>query len=180
MIGREVLARPYAKAIFELAEKSGQLNEWSFILSKFSSIVSDPLLKEVLKNPFVSTNQVRELLYKLIKLPLNDLMKNFIALIAKNKRVEILPQIFAVYESYKDNKLKKLKVEITSAYTLENEIQMNIKDKLGKEYQAEIEVEWIVDPTIIGGFIIRLNNQVLDGSLKGKLATIQQSLTENP
>ena len=171
------VARPYARAIFSSAlEGNGKLDYWSEILSSLVVVVSDESARAILSSPGYTNLQKTEFFKSVLGSRLDIEAKNFISLLAEYNRVNLLASIAEIYERMKANHQKTLEVKITSAYELaDNESEALItalSSKLGRDIGLEINV----DEKLIGGAIIKTEDNVIDDSIKGKLEKFANNL----
>jgi len=170
------VARPYAKAAFQFADDNGALAEWSDMLAFAAAVSTDEAVSSFLNNPKITSAQKAEAFGELCKDKLNDQGKNFVALLAQNKRLAALPEIAELFEALKSQKEQSVDVEITSAFALSteqsNKIAAALKQKLGRE----VNVTTAEDTALLGGVIIRAGDMVIDGSVRGKLAKLADTL----
>ncbi|CBL47380.1 F1-ATP synthase, delta subunit [gamma proteobacterium HdN1] len=170
------VARPYAKAAFQYAQEQGALNEWSAMLAFTSAAVSEPIVASIVENPAKTAQQQADVLVQLCSDAMDSTRRNFIALVAKNKRLSALPAIAELYESYKAELEKTVDVEVTSAFELDPQHSESLSSALQRRLGRGINLSTVVDPSLIGGVIIRAGDMVIDGSVKGKLAKLAEKL----
>ena len=170
------VARPYAKAAFQYADENGALAEWSDMLAFAAAVSNDEAVSGYLQNPKITPAQKAEAFGELCKDKLNEQGKNFVTLLAQNKRLTALPEIAALYETLKSQKEQSVDVEITSAFALSDEqagkLAASLKQKLGRDVNVTTEE----DKSLVGGVIIRAGDLVIDGSVRGKLAKLAEKL----
>ncbi len=170
------VARPYAKAAFQYADENGALADWSQMLGFAAAVSEDETVQELLQNPKVTTEQKSKAFGAICGDKVNDAMQNFIALLAQNHRLEVLPEIVTLFEELKSQKEHSVDVELVSAFPLNdeqtNKLVASLKQKLGRE----INVASSLDQSLLGGVIIKAGDLVIDGSVRGKLAKLAEKL----
>lgn len=169
-------ARPYARAAFDIANSHGEQQQWTEMLSFMAAIAHDPTMSAVLDSPGLSQAQSAEMFIKVCEDKVDQRAKNFIKLLAENDRITLLPEIAALYEHYRAEAEGSIEAEVISA-TEASEAQLAkiaaaLKARLGKE----VRVTSKVDPTLIGGAVIRAGDMVIDGSLSGRLTKLSTSI----
>lgn len=172
------LARPYARAAFSIAREDAArdgngLATWSQALSFAAQIAGDPQVASLLGNPRLTEADAVALLSP------DGAAENFgrfLALLADNGRLVMLPEIAALYEELRAEADQVVKATVTSATELPAGELDNIKAALKKRFGRDVEVETAVDASLIGGAVINAGDVVIDGSLKGKLARLQTAL----
>ena len=167
------LARPYARAAFSIARDDGKFADWSSALGFAAQVAADPRVAGLLGNPKLDDADAVALLSPEGAHPL---FGNFLALLADNRRLVLLPEIAALYEELRADAERVVKARVTSATDLPAGELDAIKAALKKRFGREVEIESAVDASLIGGAIIDAGDVVIDGSLKGKLERLQAEL----
>ena len=170
------LARPYAKAVFAQAQEKGALDAWSADLELLAACVAEPKVAEFLKHPALTAAQQTQTLIEICGDKLNEAAKNLVAVLAENKRLELLPELTALYEELKAQLQNTVDVVVTSAYPLSNEQSEKLAQALKAKLQRDVRMSSEVDESIIGGAIIRAGDLVIDGSLTGKLSKLAEAM----
>lgn len=167
------LARPYARAAFMLARDAGALAAWSQALGFAARVAADPQASAVLGNPALSREQAVALLAPDDAAPA---FRDYLALLADNRRLALLPEIAGLYEEQRAEAERVVKARVTSATELPASELEGIRGALRKRFGREVEIEQAVDETLIGGAVISAGDVVIDGSLRGRLARLQGAL----
>jgi len=170
------VARPYAKAAFQFANENSKLSEWSEILSFVTAVVEDDKVAEVLDDPKFTSEQKTDVVTKICAERLDKGIENFISLLASNGRLALLPQILELYEKLKAEQEQSVDVEIISAFEVSPAENQILAGALAKRFNQEVNIETKVDQSIIGGLIIRAGDLVIDGSVRGKLAKLAETM----
>jgi len=170
------IARPYAKAAFQFALEQKALDQWSTMLSFVAAVTNDAQMRLVLQSPSMTSEQKAEAIISIDAEKLDAQGKNFIFLLAENGRLELLPVISELFELLKAEQEKTIEVTVTTAYDLVSDeadkLAQSLKARLGREIQISSEM----DKSLIGGLVIRAGDMVIDGSVRGKLAKLGESL----
>ena len=167
------LARPYARAAFALARDNGAYAPWSEALAFAARVAADPQVAGLLGSPRLTNADAVSLL---AIDGASEAMRNFLALLADNRRLALLPEIAGLFEELRAEAERVVKARITSATALGNGELEGIKAALKKRFGREVEIETAVDASLIGGAVIDAGDVVIDGSLKGKLGRLQAAL----
>ncbi len=177
------IARPYAKAIFELANAEHCVEEWEQILQLLADVANDPHARALFDNPEIKNEQLQNLFDQIIeealpKLPKtrNKEIKNLLALLMADKRTAVLPSIFQRYQQLLIAQRQLKEVTVTSAYALDDRRKTGMTETLTRYLNSKVVVDFREDPNLIGGVIIRMGNWVMDGSIKGKLQRLGDNL----
>lgn len=177
------VARPYAQAVFELANDAGALGPWSESLAIGGQLLADNALVEYLGNPEFNDDQRLEFLSglfakagaKLLAVK-DDHGTNFLRLLLENGRAAVLPEISTHFEALKAKIENSVDATVTSATKLSktqvDEIATALKARLG----CDVKIETEIDENLIGGAVIRAGDVVIDGSLRARLEGLATAL----
>ena len=169
------LARPYARAAFEVAVESESLSAWSKDLDLVSAVVGETVVKAALSSPSLTGEKQAQMVIDLCGDEISDGAKNFIAILADNKRIGLMREIVKLFETLKANQEKKVDVNITSAFELSEGIEAKLTASLKEKLQRDVILHSEIDSTLIGGAIIRAGDLVIDGSVRGKLSRLAEA-----
>ena len=172
------VARPYTKAAFETALAQGDLGSWSEFLALSAAVVADEDLKVALDNPAISTDKKAQLVVDVCSAnqAVSEQGKNFLSLLAENKRLSLLPEVSNLFETLKANQEKSVDVSVISAFELGNEQQDKLTQALSAMLSREIKITATTDASLIGGVIVHAGDLVIDGSLRGKLGKLAEAM----
>lgn len=172
------IARPYAKAIFEYALAENKLAEWSTHLTMLAQTVLNHDAAQFIENPASTVAQHIDLLQSIINAEStkNESINNLIALLATNKRLMLLPEIYAHYEALRAEQEKTLDVEVSSFSALSETQKEQLIESLSRRLQRKVALKINIDPTLLGGAVIRAGDLVIDGSVRGKLNKLATDL----
>jgi F-type H+-transporting ATPase subunit delta len=169
------LARPYARAAFELAQADGALVAWSQALAFAAQVSSDPRVAALNGDPRVQPEQLVGL-----HLPegatVDGAFGKFLVELVERHRVSLLPDVAALYETYKRESESQLLVKITSAIALDATQMEQLKASLKRRFKREIELETQVDSSLLAGAVIDTGSEVIDGSARGRLQRLASVL----
>jgi len=170
------LARPYAKAAFEDACEQNTLSDWSTMLQWAGAVVSNEQVMVALDKPGFTTEQKASIVTDICEGKLNEHGKNFVRILAENKRLSLLPEIACLFEHLKAEQEKTLDVEVVSARALDAQQTNILSESLRKRFDRNIELNCVVDEKLLGGVIIRAGDTVIDGSVRGKLTRLSDAI----
>ena len=176
MAGPSTLARPYAKAVFELARDEGNLADWSALLSGLAGAVRDKQVAAAIGHPAVGRGQLAEVLVQAMGKSATNEARNLLKLLSEYDRLKLAPHIAGQYEALRAEHERRVDVEIVSAVAVEPAQQKALVDAVKKKLNRDVNVEWKTDPTLIAGAQIRAGDTVIDGSISGELARLRQAL----
>jgi len=170
------LARPYAEAVFKRAQENKSVKAWSDTLTFLSLVVKDKEMMSVMANPKVSQQILTQLLLDICQQQIDPEGQNLVKLLIQNNRLALAPQILALYEILRAEHEGYVDVEVMSAYPLTKEEQRKFASMLGKQWNKKIHITTSVDKQLIGGFLARAGDKVIDGSTKGQLQQLAKKL----
>jgi F-type H+-transporting ATPase subunit delta len=169
-------ARPYAQAAFEEAQKLSDLKGWSEVLLALAEAVTYPEIHNVISNPRVVKAQLGGLLGDVVGGKLNPQQMNFVKVLAENQRLQLLPEIAAIFEALKSEAEKSINVVVDSAFELSAAQQDKIVSSLKKRMGREIKLTCKVNKELLGGVVIRAGDKVIDGSARTRLSEMATAL----
>jgi len=172
------MARPYARAAFEAALADGDdgLDRWSRMLALLAEAGGTPALAQELGSPALTNDGKASLLVELLGDEISDKGGNLVRLMASNKRLPLLGDLAAQFEELKDIHLRTLEVEVVSARKLTAKQLKTLRDKLAARFDKTIELSNRTDSTLLGGAVIRAGDMVIDGSIRGRLDRLADTL----
>lgn len=185
MAEKVTIARPYAKAAFEFAREHGVLARWSDFLANASAVVADDRVAKLLLSPRVMPADLVGVIAGVCgsssgESPgesLDEPMSNFLETLAHNRRLGLLPHVAAIFETLRADVENIADVQVASAMALDDAQRARLRDALAKRLKREIRLHVDVDPSLIGGAIVRCGDFVIDGSLKARLQRLATELT---
>ncbi|MBI3188666.1 MAG: F0F1 ATP synthase subunit delta [Gammaproteobacteria bacterium] len=170
-------ARPYARAVFELAQSESSFAVWSDALGLMSALVTHANMREMLDSPKIGADKKAQLLIDVCDGKLKPAQQNLLRMLAENGRFALLPDISALYEMMRAEAESKIEAKVKSAHPLSDAQQQSIIAALKKKLGRDITLVTEIDATLIGGVVIRAGDLVIDGSAQAKLASLGQALS---
>ena len=170
------IARPYADAAFEQAKGQKALGAWLDALDGLAAIVSDASMKEVTSNPKLSEDQVYSLLTGVAGERLSADQQNFVRILIENDRLQVLPEIRDLFVAKKNEHEGVLEADVSSAFAIDDATLAALKKDLEAHFKAKLNVNVRLDPELIGGVRIAVGDDVIDTSVRGKLANMAAAL----
>lgn len=171
------LARPYAEAAFQLAKgNSADLVSWAEILARLSSITMDPVMEGCIGNPRFNPAQLAQLYFEAAGGRLNADQQSFVRVLVDNNRLTVLPEIAALFDELKADAEGIKHAEITSAFPLDEAALKNLVAELERKFSCRIQATVKLDPELIGGVRMAVGDEVIDASVRGKLAAMAIAL----
>ena len=170
------IARPYARAAFEHAREAAALPRWSEMLGRASEVVRDERVVPLLDNPHVRAAELVTLVGELSGVGDEAKARNFVQLLAENRRLALLPEITAQYELMRAEVETTVDVTVTSAQPLTAEQCEKLKAALVQRLKRTVRLHSQVDAGLIGGAIVQAGDFVVDGSLRGRVERLGNTM----
>jgi F-type H+-transporting ATPase subunit delta len=172
---RVASARRYAEAIFQIAREQDKLEEWRTSLREVVEVLQQVLWQQVLQSCRIPLESKHKLLSQ--GFPEKDpLVLNLVSVLVSRGRLGLFPQIVAEYERLLDRYSGIEHAQVVTAVSLEKEDQQRLAEVLSIFSGHEVIVDTEVDSSIVGGLVVRLEDKVIDGSVKGRLSELKKKL----
>jgi F-type H+-transporting ATPase subunit delta len=170
------MARPYAKAVFELARDEGKLADWSALLAGVAAAVRDPLVAKAIGHPAIGRGQLAAALIEAMGTAATPQAKNLLNLLSEYNRLKLATEISLQFEALRAEAEKRVDVQIATAAPVDAAQQQALVAAVKKKLNRDVNVSWTTDPSLIAGAQIRAGDTVIDGSISGELARLRQAL----
>jgi F-type H+-transporting ATPase subunit delta len=172
------IARPYAEALFGIAD-GGDVAAWSALVQELAQVARLPEVLSVATSPKVGRAQVVELLLAAVKSPQKEApqAKNFVQMLVDNHRLALLPEIAVQFDELKNAREGAADALIVSAFALEGQQLADLTASLERKFKRKLKPTVQVDPSLIGGVRVTVGDEVLDTSVRARLAGMQTALT---
>jgi F-type H+-transporting ATPase subunit delta len=170
------IARPYAEAVFRLADTQGKLADWSSALGNLSTIAADARIRAAIADPNVAAAKVAGLFIAVLagKLPADG--ENFVRVLAENGRLDVLTEISAQYEDLKNAREGMVEAEVETAFEMDAGQVADLVARLEKKTGRKVKARVSVDKSLIGGVKITIGDKVIDGSARAQLVALENAL----
>jgi F-type H+-transporting ATPase subunit delta len=174
------VARVYAEALYNAADKVGEAGE---VLEELDALVGqvfgrDPGAEVFLASPSVSRDRKREALRKAFEGRASQVLVNFLYVLNDHDRLELLRAAARAYRELYDQRSGRLPVHVSSAVPLAEEQQERLRNELRQVFGREPVLQTRVDPELLGGLVVRVEDWVYDASVRTRLETIEKQLIE--
>lgn len=171
------IARPYAEAAFKFARDAQSLAAWSEALGRLAAVLATDAARDLIGHPGVAADKVAGAIADTAG-GLDAQQINFVKLLADNERLSAMGDIAHQFEMLRNQHEGVLEVSITSAFPIDKAQIESIVVTLAQRYgRKHIKANVAVDPELIGGVSIRIGDEVIDASVRGKLAQMASALT---
>ena len=171
------VARPYAQAAFLFANSHATLKDWSEMLGLLAAIASDDSMRELIDSPQLTETQRADLFIDVAAERINEKCANFVRVLAANGRLQLLPEIAALFEIQRRDAEGSVQAELVSAFPASEAQQAEVIASLRKRLGRDVELSCSTDKDLLGGAIIRAGDLVIDGSVRGKLERLGTALS---
>lgn len=170
------VARPYAEAVFKLADAGNALAKWSEMLGALALVAQDERVQRAVADPKLSEAQVAGLFISILSGRLSGEAENFLRVLAENRRIELLPEIRTQFEALKNEREGVVEAEVHSAFELTEAQVADLVQRLEKKTGRKVRAQVHVDKELIGGVKIVLGDKVIDGSARAQLGALETAL----
>ncbi len=175
------VASRYAKSLIELANEKGILEQVYSDMQLLSNVISQNRdFQLLLTNPIVKPEKKLAVLNGVFQGKVQELTLAFFNILARKKRESLLEFVPASFEEQYNTLNGIVKAKVTSAYPLTDALRAQLGGKLAAEYGQKIILEEIVDPSLIGGFILTVGDKQIDSSVKKSLRKLKNEFKDNP
>ena len=176
MIELTPLARPYAKAVFASALDTESIDEIKEELKTMALVSSTTEVKSLIEDPTLSNNEILNSLKTLLDGSISKTSQSLLNVLAENNRFNLLEAIFEIYKEIVAKHKEQKSVEVFVAIEPSNDTEETIKTRLVSTYGEGTNVEFKIDPNIMGGLSIKVGDETLDLSVKGKVKKLINQL----
>jgi F-type H+-transporting ATPase subunit delta len=176
MAENTTLARPYSKAVFELAVAQAAIQQWSLDLDLLAVVAKDVQMARALAYPGLTNEQKADLVVDVCGKHLSKEGDNLVRVLAQHGRLPLLPEISVLFEQHKA--LLDLTVDVTveSAFEIEDLQKKKLQESLQKKLNRKVVLQTTINKSLIGGVVIRAGDTVIDASIKGRLTKLAEAV----
>ena len=172
------LAERYALALFELADEAKALDETAGDLRALKALISESAdLRRLIRSPVIARAEQGKAVAALAqRAELQPLTRNFLGLLARNRRLFALPAMIDRFLANLAARRGEVTAEVVAAQELTPAQRDSLGDQLRKAVGQKVAVELSVDPSLLGGLVVRLGSRMVDASLKSKLRRLEMTM----
>jgi F-type H+-transporting ATPase subunit delta len=177
----ETAARPYARAIFELASEEGKLEQWQEKLQATAAIAADDEMQSMFDLPSVLASDLSALFVSVAEgagIEIDDNFRNLVMLLAENDRLGALPAIAGIFDVLKRDAEGKIEVRVRSARKLSAKQEEKIAESMASRLGKEVSITTEIDESLIAGAIVTAGDLVIDGSASGRMDKLSLALSK--
>jgi F-type H+-transporting ATPase subunit delta len=171
------IAKNYAEALLDLAQKDGDLAKWGRLIDQVSDAMqSDAKLSQFLESPRVAASEKNRIFALALEGQVPQPFLRFLQALIRNRRQMLIPQVATQFHSLVDVVENRVHAAVTVAKPASEADQKLIADRLTKVVGKQVVPHFYVNPAIIGGVVVRVGDTVLDGSVRKRLATLKSRM----
>ncbi|WEJ62617.1 F0F1 ATP synthase subunit delta [Thiomicrorhabdus lithotrophica] len=172
------IARPYAEAVFALSQEANSLAAWSEELANLATISQDPAMAAMIKNPAYSADQIVSVFTEVMGENLTKEGKGLLSAMAGNKRLSALSDVSEVFETLKAEAEKRVRATVISARKTTVEQKKKLSAALNAKFDAEVEITYEEDASLVGGIKIKVGDWAIDGSAQSQLNKLGAAIAQ--
>jgi F-type H+-transporting ATPase subunit delta len=176
MARRTASARRYAEAAFELAQRERALEAWRDDLDLAAALIGDERVARFLDNPARSLAERSALVDELLGSRVARGVRNLVMLLAQRGRIELLPAVVREFTRLYNEQAGVATAVVTSAAPLTDDEVAAVRSRVEAMTGAKVELELVVDEKLIGGISVRVGDQLIDASVRGRLERLREQL----
>ena len=170
------IARPYAEAVFGLADKAGAIAPWLRMLATMAQVAAHPDMRSCISNPNLGAKQLYDLFMELCREDFPADARNFVRVLIANDRLALLPQIHEQFIELKNELEGVVEAEILTAFPLDNAQINGLVADISRRLNRRVQPRVTLDKELIGGVRITTGDEVIDCSVRGKLEEMAAAL----
>ncbi len=172
------LAQRYAISLIEIATENKQTKEFLDQLTGINDVFSaNPELLRFMKNPLIAVADKKNVMKDVFKSAgFLDEINNFLYVLVDNDRVHLVDKILFFFHMMYQDAMNVSSAVLYSAVKLDDTVRKPLSTRLEKFFDKKINLKYQIDPGLLGGVLIKMNNQVIDYSIKGQLDCMKQAL----
>ncbi len=174
------VASRYAKALINLAVERNELDAAKKDIDLvYSTCLESNELQLMLQSPIISVDKKQTILDKIFNHQVGDLVRKFIAIVVSKNREELIPAITKEFLNQYRIHNGFITAEVTTAIELDDELRTKLLSIVGEENDRKVELVETVDPSIIGGLVVRIGDRQFDASIKRKINDLKKQFDRN-
>jgi F-type H+-transporting ATPase subunit delta len=174
-VAKSATAKRYAQALFAIAGEKDAAEDWLYELTQAQATLDDPTVRAYLDTPRVRTEEKLGVITQLLE-GREPMVTRMVGLLTERHASSALSAVTDAYGELLDQHLGRVKAEVTTASEISPEQQQKLSSALGAALGKEIVLDTCEDPEIIGGIVVRIGDQIIDGSVQSKLVAMKQRL----
>ena len=171
-------SRPYAEAAYKIASESGSIPMWKSNLLVLSNIVVDMEVKAIIASPKIDIEQTLKFLVSFLS-EQDESFSNFLRIMILNKKVYFLDEVYKLFDEMVLDDNNTTVAQVETAYALSDAQKTSIIKNLSEKYDKKIQINEVLNTSLLAGIKISINNQVTDYSIRNKLNLMKEQIINN-
>ena len=171
-------SRPYAEAAYKIAVETNELDMWTDNLSILSRTIISGDVKAIIASPKIDPNKTLDFLNSFLTKE-NPMFSKFISIMIENKKVYFLDEVYRLFSEMILDEQNITIAEVETAYPLTDHQKNLLVKNLGKQYDKKIKIDEVINKELLAGIKISINNEVTDYSVRYKLNSMKEQITNN-
>jgi F-type H+-transporting ATPase subunit delta len=177
----QTIARPYAKAIFELALKHQTIKEWSGVLAVLAAAIDDTQMQKLLDHPDLTEKMLVDVLLSIVEKQLKSktemkLVDHALSVMAEHHRLAVISEVSRQFEGLRAEHEKMCSGTVYTSIQLDDKQLLKLEAGLKKKLNKTVHLTQVVQPALLGGARVQIGDMVIDGTLRGRLERLSQAL----
>ena len=176
----EIIARNYADTLLELAHRHGgqkTVEEFGDAMERLAEVVAEPRVREFLASPRIPAAERKEALRGALEGRVPDLFLRFVMLVVDKRRQNLLADIATEYRALVDEQLGRVRVQVAVSHEPDEALREEVARALAKRLGREVIPTFTVDPSLLGGMVVRYGDEILDGSVRTAAENLRRRMT---
>jgi len=171
------VARRYARALFHAAVRTHAVEAVNDALQQLlDTLREQPPLQHLLVNPLIPRERKQQMVQETIGRHTHPLLASLLSVLVDKRRERLLPEVAHAFAQLRDEHLGIVRVQATTAYPLDSQQEQALIHSLERRTDKRVVLETHVDPSLIGGIVVRIGDTIIDGSVRGQLLRLRQYL----
>jgi len=171
------VARSYAEALLELAVRESAVDEYADELGRLADLLrTEETFRLFLETPRIDASEKKRVLRDVFGGKLPERLLRFLLLVIDKRRQRLLPQMVEEFSDLADEHFGRLKVEITTAMEPDEAVKERLRERLSRAFDREVLPRYRVNPAILGGVVVRVEDRIMDGSIRHRLQGLRRRL----
>ena len=171
-------SRPYAEAAYKIASESGTIPMWKNNLMVLSNIVVDMEVKAIIASTKIDIEQTLKFLVSFLS-EQDESFRNFLSIMISNKKVYFLDEVYKLFDEMVLDDNNTTVAQVETAYALSDAQKTSIIKNLSEKYDKKIQINEVLNTSLLAGIKISINNQVTDYSVRNKLNLMKEQIINN-
>ena len=178
-MSRSAVARMYAETMLELAGRQAEEEGWLEMLSEVVSLYeTSPQFKAFLHTPRIADEEKQKVLRSSFESRYPEMFVRFLLVVLQKRRQGLLPEIETAGRDLLYERTGRVHAAVTLTVEPDSEFRTEIEDQLSRVLDRTVDADFRIDPRLIGGMVVRVQDKVLDGSVRRRLQTLRRSLLD--